>query len=130
MIKKITNITIVVAALAALAACGSSPQRTAPAAATWAAQNSPTPALPACSTVFVPGKPINDKQAQEGCLDPDEGIQIVGGFRCNDGSHLYSIEPATGAKRGWGFGGQAFHQVTGQVAADAGYAKAYEKCTS
>lgn len=89
------------------------------------------PPRPKCADVFVPGKVIqfNAEQAAVGCLDPDGGVQIVGNRRCADGGRLYSIDGgSTGAPRGWGRDGEAYHAVKGELGADAAFRKAYDAC--
>ncbi len=110
--------------LAALAGCGTDSQTEPPAAAAPTA-----PALPACADVFAPGETIDQDQAAAGCLDPDGGTQFPGSLRCNDGRHLWSVDAATGAKVGWGFGGGKY-RASKEVASDPAYAKAYETCNS
>lgn len=89
-----------------------------------------TPALPQCAEVFKPGQKIDAKKAAAGCVDPDGGVQAVGSFRCNDGTHLWQVDAATGATAGYGLDGKAYKAVKGDVAADPGYKKAYESCVS
>ena len=80
--------------------------------------------------MFVPGKKIvfPPAEAAKGCSDPDGGIVIVGSSRCGDGRHLFQVDAYTGAKRGWGFDGEAYHASPGEVASDAGYAAADKAC--
>lgn len=80
--------------------------------------------------MFQPGKVIDKAKAGGGCTDPDGGVQQVGSFRCGDGTHLWQVDAATGAKAGYGNDGKAYKAVTGEVAADAGYKKAYSACVS
>lgn len=122
-----------------LAGCSSSPpvahlptaEKTGPTASLQSAvayQKS----LPKCSAVFKAGIKVTAKGAsptQIDCNDPDGTTQIIPLTRCGDGSHLGSVEPRTGAPRGWFFYGQAFHLVKGgEIAADKGYGAAYRKC--
>lgn len=122
------------ALLFVLAGCGDDPvssggEEAGPAGGTMPAVVSQPP-RPKCADVFVPGKRIAfpPAEAAKGCADPDGGINIVGSFRCGDGRHLFQVDAATGAPRGWGFDGEAYHATPGEVASDAGYAKAYDEC--
>lgn len=81
-------------------------------------------ALPKCAEVFAPGQVIDQAKAQAGCLDPDGGIQVAGAHRCQDGRSLWQVDASTGAKAGYGFGGQKY------IAGESGYRKAYDSCMS
>lgn len=85
-------------------------------------------ALPKCATLFVPGQVIDEARAANGCLDPDGGVQLVGGMRCNDGRHLWYIRAYTGAQEGFGFGGAPYQARTSDAATDGGYGPAYHAC--
>ncbi len=120
--------------LFALAACGDDPEgpsggAAGPAGATVPAGASQPP-RPKCAEVFVPGKVINytAERASVGCVDPDGGVQIIGSHRCADGGRLYTVDASTGAARGWGRNGEVFHAVSGEVAADPAFGKAYDAC--
>lgn len=88
------------------------------------------PQQPKCAEVFRIGQHIDypPDVAQRGCLDPDGGTQIVGSIRCADGRHLYSVDPPTGAPRGFGFHGDVFHAVPVDFGTDEGYGEAYRAC--
>lgn len=115
---------LALAAVLLAAACSSTSGHAPPAAAPT------TPSLPACSAVFKPGQVIDKEKAAAGCTDPDGGVQAVGSFRCGDGTHLWQVDAATGATAGYGRDGKAYKAVKGDVAADAGYKKAYSACVS
>ncbi len=89
-----------------------------------------TAALPLCSQAFRPGQKIDQRQAAGGCLDPAGTVQAIGSTQCQDGRHLYQVDASTGARPGWGYGGDVYHAVKGDVAANAGYKKAYDTCMS
>lgn len=88
----------------------------------------PTPALPACSAVFQPGKVVDKAKASGGCTDPSGGVQGIGMFSCSDGSVLWQVDANTGAKAGYAREGKPYVAVKGDGAADPGYKKAYEAC--
>lgn len=89
----------------------------------------PTLSLPPpCKDLFRPGQRIDYEKAKNGCTDPDGGIHFLGNFRCADGRHLWSVDANTGAPKGWGFDGDVFHTVTGDIAADPAYSRAYQTC--
>lgn len=81
-------------------------------------------ALPKCAEVFAPGNVIDQAKAEAGCLDPSGNVQVVGSHRCQDGRHLWQVDAVTGAKAGYGFGGEKY------IAGEKGYSKAYDSCMS
>jgi hypothetical protein len=87
-------------------------------------------ALPPCAEVFVPGKVIDKKQAMAGCKSPSGQIQYIGYFECQDGRMLFSADAHTGAPAGYGFSGEKYVKVSGEVAANRGYAKATAACNN
>lgn len=86
--------------------------------------------IPACADVFVVGKKLEIDGAEFVCKDPDGLNYFSGGWRCNDGRHLWSVTTSTGAKApGWGFAGEPFQKaVSNNIGADPGYGKAMEAC--
>jgi len=136
-----TASALVLAAAALTAACSQSPvpieAPTPTAVASAAAHQVKSPSAAAAthpasspllkwgSNVAIPATPTHIM-----CKDPDGGVQVVPLIRCNDGSHLGSVEQRTGASRGWFLAGDLFHPTKGDVAADAGYAAAYRKCNA
>lgn len=120
-------------ALVALAGCSSSPAPADPAADTVKVLESAAAAqaaLPLCSDVFVPGKPVDEKLALAGCKSKRGVFQSVAFFECQDGGILFQIDASTGAPNGYGFGGKPYQAVEGDSAADKGYKKAYHACQS
>jgi hypothetical protein len=87
------------------------------------------PPRPKCAEVFVPGRKIvfPPDEAAKGCADPDGGLQIVGVRRCADGGHLFNVDAATGAPKGWGLDGQPYH-ASSNLDTDAEFGKAYDAC--
>lgn len=86
-------------------------------------------ALPQCSAVFVPGKPIDYQLASNGCNDKFGNLQLPGAFNCIDGKHLWQVDAKTGAEPGYGREGEPYvAQVGAEVAADPGYKAAYNAC--
>jgi hypothetical protein len=81
----------------------------------------------ACKDIFATGKIIDDAKAKSGCKSPNGQLQILGYIDCSNGKTLYSVDARTGAPVGWGYGGEKFHAVK-DIAADAGYGKAYQAC--
>lgn len=120
----IRRASMALAAVLLAAGCSSTPDPAPPAAAPT------TPSLPRCAEVFKPGQVIDKAKASAGCTDPDGGVQAVGNFRCADGTHLWQVDGTTGATAGYGRDGKAYKAVTGDVAADPGYKKAYASCVS
>lgn len=121
MIRKLT-LTTAAAMLLTLTGCGEDGDGSnSPASAPTA------PALLACSDLFKPGQKIEQAQAERGCLDRSGGIQVVGGFRCDDGRDLWVMDSSTGAPAGWGFGDDEFVAVQ-DAASEAGFDKAYKSC--
>lgn len=114
---------IALAAVLLVAACSSTPDAPTQAAPTF-------PTSPSCSELFQPGKPIDAKKASTGCTDGSGGSQVVASFTCNDGTHLWQVDARTGAPAGYGQDGKAYKAVRGEIAADAGYKKAYASCVS
>lgn len=90
----------------------------------------PYPSAPKCADVFVVGKTLNLVGDSFACLNPDGRVEVLGGWRCNDGRHLWSAKQSTGAKDpGWGFAGEPFQKAeSNNIGADAGYGQAYERC--
>jgi hypothetical protein len=117
-------------ALAALAGCSSpAPAEVAAPEASVATVESQS-ALPACSEVFVPGKPVTGFDDQTGCTNKQGTVQIIGAVDCADGTKLWPVDATTGAPAGYGRAGMAYRVVTGEVAADKEYKKAYEECVN
>lgn len=86
-------------------------------------------ALPACTQLFASGKVIEEKKVLDGCKAPGETIAIVPYIQCASGRKLFQLDATTGAPKGYGFGGGKFRSVAGDIAADAGYAKAFAACS-
>lgn len=86
-------------------------------------------AAPACADVFADGKvPEGLDDVDPMCMDPDGTAQILGAWRCIDGTHLVSVDQYTGApSNGWYLTGQPFHAVR-EVAADPAYGDAMDIC--
>jgi hypothetical protein len=121
MIRMLT-LTTSAAMLLTLTGCGEDGDgSTSPASAPT------TPALLACSDLFKPGQKIEQAEAERGCLDRTGGVQVVGGFRCEDGRDLWVMDSSTGAPAGWGFGNDEFVAVQ-DTASESGFQKAYETC--
>lgn len=85
-------------------------------------------ALPKCGEVFKAGQRIDQAKAAAGCLDARGGVQAPGSFQCGDGRTLWQVDASTGARAGWGYGGDAYHESK-DAASDPKYKQAYEKCT-
>ncbi|MEU4639460.1 hypothetical protein [Micromonospora sp. NPDC023814] len=114
--------TAAAAILLALTGCGEDgDSSTSPASAPT------TPALLACSDLFKPGQKIEQAEAERGCLDRAGGVQVVGGFRCDDGRDLWVMDSSTGAPAGWGFGDGEFVAVQ-DATSESGFQKAYQTC--
>lgn len=83
-------------------------------------------ALPACAEVFIAGQTIDDAKGTAGCKNAQGVVQMGSFHTCSDGRHLFTVD----APRGWGFGGEEFHQTIEEVAADAAFSTAYAGCVS
>lgn len=92
------------------------------------ASSSPTLAAPLCSDVFKVDAKIDPAKAAESCADARGGLHAVGSFECSDGRSLFQADANTGAREGWGFGGDVYHAARGPVADDATYSRAYHAC--
>ena len=128
---------ILVIAMLALAGVGwllyqrsTTPQVTinGPQAETFASAIAEAKAMTSCKEMYVPGKVIDEKKALAGCMGPRNVISAGSFFNCADGRALFSVDAQSGAPAGWGFGGEKFHAVKGEIAADSGYSKAYGDC--
>jgi len=118
------------ALVGSLTACGGGAE-VAPAGKT-AAVASDTPAetvAPLCSDLFAIGQPIDFAKAKNGCTDPDGTLNAPSYHRCNDGTHLWQIDAATGAPAGYGFDSEPY-QAAKDAANDPGYGKAYDTCNA
>ena len=85
---------------------------------------------PECWEVFQAGQKVT-APAETGviaCEGRNGVLDAIPVIRCNDGTLLGSVESRTGAPKGWFLAGRVFHATTQDVAADPGYAAAYQKC--
>lgn len=83
-------------------------------------------ALPTCAQVFVAGDTIDAAKGRAGCRDAQGAIQVEAYHSCKDGRILFTVD----APRGWGFGGDTFHQTITPVAEDPAFSTAYHACVS
>jgi hypothetical protein len=117
-------------ALAALAGCSSPAPADDAAPKASAVTVESQAALPACSEVFVPEKPVTGFDDQTGCTNKEGAVQFIAGIDCPDGTKLWPVDASTGAPAGFGRAGQAYRLVKGEVAADKEYKQAYEECVN
>jgi hypothetical protein len=119
------HVVMAAALVSALTGCSSPPSQATP--------NAPiaqSPDLPACATVFQPGKVVDKAQATAGCTSPSGSVQVAGFSDCKDGTVLWQVDATTGAPAGFAREGQPYQTVEGEAAADPGYNKAYEACAA
>jgi hypothetical protein len=101
-----------------------------PEAQVWQSAAEKFASLPACSEVFVPDEVVDEAVALDGCKSRRGELQIIGHRECGDGRLLFQVDGSTGAKPGYGFAGEKYKAVSGEVAADRGYSKAVAACNS
>lgn len=85
-------------------------------------------ALPACTDIFHDSQAIDETTVLNGCKADNGDITLATYHSCADGRRLFVPEGHGGGPRGYGFSGGPFTPVTGDLAADRGYAAAYNEC--
>lgn len=118
-------------ALVALAGCSSpAPADDAAAPKASAATVESQAAMPACSDVFVPDKPVTGFDDQTGCANKEGVVQSIAAIDCPDGTRLWPVDATTGAPAGYWRQGQVFRVVKGEITTDKDYKEAYESCVN
>lgn len=116
--------------LSLTAGCGTDQQ---PVTAPLGTQPQPQPPPPACTDLFVDGRPTPQPSSPAAdsvpCARSGGGVYLASGHRCGDGGFLWAIGGGTAPVTGYGRAGAAFHATHG-LGDDPGYGAAYRACTA
>ena len=88
------------------------------------------PPTPLCSDALHDGQPVTLlNNTTPTCTDPDGQQQQLGAWRCDNGTHLVTVDKHTGAPNdGWYQTGGTYHADPNYLRADGPYAQALTAC--
>lgn len=88
------------------------------------------PPTPLCSDAFHNNQPVTIlDNTTPTCTDPDGTQQQLGAWRCDDGTHLVSVDKHTGAPDdGWYQTGGVYHADPNYLQPNSPYAQALNTC--